>query len=340
VINPPAAPKLRIGLIGYGSIARTHHQVLDDRDDVKVVAIATRSAVALPGAAPELHTDHRAMLERDDIDLVVVCTPSGQHCTQALDGVRAGKHVVTEKPLTLDIDAGQEVVNEAQEAGLLLSVISQRRFEPVNRQIKRLVDSGRLGRAVLGEVLVRWYREQAYYDAADWRGTTSADGGVLMNQAIHAIDLLRWFMGEVAHVQGTVTTLTHTIEAADTASAALRFHSGALGAITATTSAKPGAPAELNLFFDRGFVSLHDDRVARWEFEIPRPTGEGTTGSGAGDPTGITSLGHRRQWEDIMQSLRDGTEPGVTGQDALRSAALVLAIHESSRTGAAVPLTG
>lgn len=333
-----SARTLRVGLIGYGNIARVHHAVLDRRTDAELVAVATRSAVAdLPGSV-SLHHDHRELAARADIDLVAVCSPSGLHAEQALDCVAAGKHVVVEKPLAIDITAGQRAVREARERGLLLSVISQRRFEPVLQHLKGLIVDGRLGRPVLGEVLVRWFRDQDYYDAARWRGTPDLDGGVLMNQAIHAIDLLRWLMGPVESVHGITTTRTHRITVEDTAAAALRFGSGALGAITATTAARPGLPAELNLFFDSGCVSIHDDHIARWTVDgVPRPSfTDGVTGSGASSAGGITTTGHQRQWEDIVRSVRDGVDPQVTGEDALASAALVQAIYESHATGSAV----
>lgn len=333
----PTVP-LRIGMIGYGTIARTHHRVLHDRSDVDVVAVAK------PGDSPTMefpaahHPDHRALLERDDIDLVVICSPSGDHASQAAACLEAGKHVVVEKPLTLDVDAGCQAVQRAQQSGLLLSVISQRRFEPQNVILKQVIGDGRLGRPVIGEVLVRWFRDQEYYDATRWRGTAAGDGGVLINQAIHAVDLLRWFMGPVEKVSGVTTTRTHRIEAEDTAVATLCFASGALGALTATTSARPGLAAEINLFFEHGCVTMHDDRIIRWDVDFaPRPPDTSAeAGSGAASATGITLLGHRRQWDDIIDSLHHGSPPAVTGHDALGSAALVLAIYESGRTGAPV----
>lgn len=333
-----ARAPIRVGIIGYGTIARTHHRVLHDRPDAHVVAIAK------PGDAPTMefaathYPDHLALLERDEIDLAVVCSPSGDHASQATDCLEAGKHVVVEKPLTLDIDAGRQAVERAQRAGLLLSVISQRRFEPQNVILKQAIGDGRLGRPVLGEVLVRWFRSQQYYDATNWRGTVAGDGGVLMNQAIHAVDLLRWFMGPVETVSGVTRTRTHRIEAEDTAVATLCFASGALGAITATTSARPGLAAEINLFFEHGCVTMHDDRIVRWNVDFAsRPANiSANAGSGADSATGITLLGHRRQWDDIINSLHHGSPPAVTGPDALGSAALVLAVYESGRTGAPV----
>ncbi|MFZ5816509.1 MAG: Gfo/Idh/MocA family protein [Bacillota bacterium] len=328
---------LRVGIIGYGSIGKVHEEVLSHCEGVTVAAIAGRSAARPPGLTADWHADYRELLRRPDIDLVVICTPSGLHGPQALEALEAGKHVVIEKPMALRLDEARAVIGCARRRGLFLSVISQRRMEPPHRYLKEAIASGRLGRPVLGEALVRWYRPQSYYDSADWRGTLALDGGALMNQGIHLVDLLLWLMGPVTSVSAHTATRTHRMEAEDTATASLRFESGALGLIAATTAAHPGFPAELNLFFERGSVLLSGSQVLRWEVPDlpPPPKAEPATG-GASDPRAIGNAGHLAQWQEILDALRYRRRPLVAGEDGLAALALVLAIYESSQTGRAV----
>ncbi len=330
-----------VGIVGFGSIGQVHAVALEQCPAARVVAVARRhrdEAVAARFPRVAWYTDYRALLRRDDIAVVAICTPNGDHAKQTLDALAAGKHVVVEKPLALSLADGERVVDEARTRGRLLAVMSQRRLEPQNRYLKALLDAGTLGTPVLGEALVRWYRDRRYYDSAPWRGSRALDGGVLPNQAIHAIDLLRWFLGPVESVTGFAASRARYTEAADTGVAALRFASGALGVIAATAVAPPGLPAEVNLFFARGQVAIHDAAVARWEVpDVPPPPGE-AVGSGRSDPAAIGILGHLRQWRDILAALRERRDPLVTGVDGLATLAVILAIEESDRTGQLVHL--
>lgn len=327
---------IRIGIIGFGQIGRTHLDALAGHHDATVVAVTRRHAPP-KDLAIDCYSDYRELLQRPDIEIVAICTPSGYHAGQAVAALEAGKGVVVEKPIALSVESGERVLRTASERGLFLSVISQRRTEDAVRALKEALAGGRLGRPVLGEALVRWSRDQRYYDSAPWRGTRAMDGGVLMNQAIHAIDLLCWLLGPVEAVSGVTSTLVRTMEAEDTASASLHFASGALGAITATTAITLGLPAELNLFCERGLASLHDANVARWDVpNTPLPSLDDRPGSGSTDPAAIGSLGHHRQWRDILDAFRHEREPLVTGMDGLATVATILAIEEASRTGRVV----
>jgi UDP-N-acetyl-2-amino-2-deoxyglucuronate dehydrogenase len=331
-VRPPLSqPTLGVGIIGYGSIGRTHALAIDACEGAVVRAVSSRSGnIPPPGAAA--HQDYRELLERPDIDVVAICSPSGDHHRHASDALRAGKHVVVEKPIALTMRDADELVQLARSEKLLLASIAQRRLEPLNAAIKQLMSDGALGKPVLGEALVRWHRTQEYYDAAPWRGTLSADGGVLLNQALQTIDLLCWWLGPTADEMGVAATLTHDIEAEDTAAGVFRFANGAIGVVSATTSAWPGSPELLNLFFDRGQFSLSSNEIVAWSFpDVPRPEIVGAAaGSGAADPSGIGFSGHRAQWQDILRALRDGTETAISGADALDTLRLILGLRRSA----------
>lgn len=324
---------IEVGIVGYGNIGQLHHRVIDACDGARVSAVVHRG-FPLGDAGVRTYPSLRELLANSRVDVVVICTPSGLHAEQALAALRAGRHVVVEKPLTLHARLGKAVVDEARRRGLLLSVIAQRRFAPHNQLLKQALHDGRLGRPVLGESLQRWRRGNDYYAAKAWRGTWAMDGGVLMNQAIHAIDLLRWMLGPVEEAHGVCATTTHDIEVEDSAVATLRFTSGALGVISATTSAPRGMAAELNLIGERGVVALHEQGVVRWEVpHLLPPKDDVDTGSGADQPMNISDRGHRRQWSDILAALNERRDPAVTGEEGLLSAALVLAIYRSWRQG-------
>jgi predicted dehydrogenase len=336
-----ASPEaVRIGIVGFGKIGRTHLEAIEQVGGAEVVAVSRRSGPP-EGIAADWHADYRELIRRSDIDLIAICTPSGDHAVQAVEAMEAGKSVVVEKPLALNVEDGRQIVDTARSLGRFLAVISQRRTEPGVQHLKSALDDGALGRPVLGEALVRWNRNQAYYDSAPWRGTRAMDGGVLMNQAIHAIDLLLWCFGPVEEVTGVTATVVRRMEAEDTAVATLRFASGALGVVSATTATEPGLPAELNLFCSGGLISLHDASVVRWEVPgVPPPPPAQNPGSASTDPGAIGHLGHIRQWRDILGAFRTGREPLVRGEDGLAAVKALVAIDEASRTGRSIRIGG
>lgn len=317
-----AVDKLRVAIVGSGSIAELTQQVIDSLPDA-----------AVTHTVPGRHLNP-GELKRDDVDVVAVCTANGDHVAHARLALTARKHVVVEKPLTLDIAAGQELLRMGDELGRTITVISQRRWEPYVLAARQAIAAGALGRPVLVECLLRWERDDAYYRASPWRGTEDLDGGVLFNQAIHVLDLMRWLVGPVDSVAAFDATLVRDITAPDTAAAALRFACGALGIVSATVASTFPSPAELNLHFEHGTITLADNRLVTWDVPgFSRPTDESAVGSGSQDPKAIGLLGHRRQWEHIVSALRRGSQPEVSASDGLGTAALVAAIHTSAAAG-------
>ncbi len=321
VITPHA--QLGVAIVGNGAIGDLTADVLNSIAGVRVTA-------RLCGRDP-----HWGGLGADT-QVVAVCSTHGRHVPHALTAVESGRHVVVEKPLSLDVDDGRRLLALARTRGVKVSVISQRRWEPAVAAAHAAVASGVPGKLLLAEALVRWRRDKSYYRDHPWRGTIAEDGGVLFNQAVHVLDLLRFLGGEVELASGATGTLRHRTEAPDTAVAHLRFAGGALGVVSATTTSTSPSPAELNLHFENGMIRFADERVVEWSVPgIASPATLDAVGSGSADPRAIGLVGHRRQWSRIVDDLRTGREPAVAGEDALRTVALVAAIHASAERGGA-----
>ena len=338
---------VRFGLVGAGAISTQHVEAIAAVDGARLTAIASASAERASALGERLGvpwtTDLDELVGRGDVDAVTISSPSGLHPRQALAALRAGKHVLVEKPLALTNAEARAVVDEARARGLVAATVSQRRFEPAVRSIRDAVADGALGRIVTIVAEGFYHRPQSYYDSASWRGTMALDGGVLMNQAIHTIDLLRWIGGPVERVAGHVATIGHAMEAEDTATVSLRFTNGALGAILATTCAPTERRTELRIDGDRGHVRLVGEEVAAWD--VPgraapaAETADPPAASGAAT-WGTNATGYIRQYTDFVAAVRDGREPAVTAADGAAAVEVVLAAYESSRSGCAVTIAG
>src|SRR6185503_10526596 len=231
---------LGFAIVGAGMVARYHATAIGRMPGARLVAICREDVARADAAAAQFgvpcETSYDALLARGDVDAVCVCTPSGLHAAQAIAAARAGKHVLVEKPMALTLGDADAMITACASAGVRLGVALQRRTEPAYQAVHTAVVAGLLGQPILGLALIPYHRTQAYYDSARWRGTWAEDGGgALMNQGIHIADLLLWFMGDVEEVQARVATVSHAIEVEDDLAATLRFRSGALGSVLATT---------------------------------------------------------------------------------------------------------
>jgi predicted dehydrogenase len=337
-----------MAVVGAGVASRYHARAIADAAGVRLVAVVRGDPARAREAEAEFgvrcETSYEALLRRPDVEAICLCTPSGQHAAQAIAAARAGRHVLVEKPMALTLADADAMVAAAREAGLRLGVTYQRRTEPAYASLKRALQAGELGHPILGSVSVPYVRPQAYYDSAAWRGTWSLDGGgALMNQGVHLVDLLVWLMGEVEELAARTATLAHAIEVEDCVAATLRFTSGALGSIVATTAAAPGFPHRVEVYGTRGGVQVEGDTIVRWEAEgeqrppSPAAATAGTVPAGAGaTATGISATAHGRLLADFVAAVREGRAPLVPGEEGRRSLAVVLAVYESARTGRAV----
>lgn len=332
--------EIRFGIVGAGMIAGYHAAAIRATPGASLVAISEtvqpEQAAARMGVPCEPR--YEDLLARDDIDVICICTPSGMHAQQAIAAAQAGKHVLIEKPMALTLEDADATIAASRKSGVLCAVVLQRRTDPTFRAVREAIDAGELGRLVLGTISVPYFRPQSYYDSAGWRGTWALDGGgALMNQGIHLVDLLTWYMGDVAEVQARYDTLAHEIEVEDSLTAALRFENGALGSIVASTAAAPGFPHRVEIYGDRGGIQLEGEGVVRWEGEAlrqPPALSAAPAQAGAGaDPRGISTAGHTSIIGDLVDAIRSGRQPLVPGEEGRRSLALILAVYEAARTG-------
>jgi len=342
------------GLVGCGMIASFHARAIDDLRGAKVVALfdsfpasAQRLSESIPGVA--VYSDYNRFLKHPGLDIVNVCTPSGAHRDVAVAAAKAKKHVVVEKPLEITLSRCDAIIDACKKNKVKLATILPSRFSPANIELKKAIGAGRFGKLTLGDSYVKWWRSQEYYDSGGWRGTWALDGGgAYMNQAIHNVDLLYWFMGDVAEVSGMTDTLAHTrIEVEDTGVATVRFKNGALGVLEATTSAYPGLLKKTEIHGTTGTVIVEQDDILLWEFAksnkkddtIRKAYAQKSSGTGgASDPSAISYAGHLAQLKDFIKAIKTGGTPVVDGREGRKSVEIILAIYKSSHSGRRVEL--
>jgi len=339
----------RFGIVGTGMIAEFHARAIAALpDDITVVACQDVSGERATAFAERWactpYEDLADFLAGGGMDAVIICTPSGLHREPGLAALDAGYHLVVEKPLEITADRCDTLIESAARKGLTLSGIFPARFGDGATMVKEAGVAGRFGRITMASSSVKWHRTQQYYDQAGWRGTWDIDGGgALMNQSIHAIDLLQWLAGDVVEVSAFTDTLAHTgIEVEDVAVASLRFADGGLGTIMGTTASWPGWAKRVEISGTDGSVVLEDEVVRKWDFvrsesgdeavrEAAAPKPE--TASGAGDPSAIDFEGHRRQLENFVNAVRSGGNLLIDGVEARKAVAIIEAVYRSARTG-------
>jgi len=332
---------LGVGIIGLGAIGRIHAQALRDLPllgEVRAVARARDEALTACGLPDTMRQTVDELLENDDVQVVAICTPSDTHAELALRALDSGKHVVVEKPIALDAAAGRALLARADALGRTVVGISQRRYEPQNIALAKLLASGALGRPLLAEVLVPWYRDDAYYQAAPWRTQQDGGGGSLANQGLHTLDLALMLLGPIVEVTGQSATIAHEIDVEDATTATLRFASGAMGILATTTGAHPGHNARLTVITNTGRFELDGDAIREWTFDVPSPESGGSAPGGGSDPLAIGHAGHLAQWRDVLGAISTRRAPRTTGHDAVHTAEVIAAVYQSAATGMAVPV--
>jgi len=330
-------------ILGSGMVANYHRLAItaNAEQGARLVAVGHYNPVRFAEISARFGVpcvSQQELLADPAVDVVCICTPSGQHAAQAIAAARAGKHVLVEKPMALSLTDADAMIAACDQASTKLGVALQRRAEPLFRRVYEAIQAGDLGDLTLGVVTLPYYRPQAYYDQAEWRGTWTLDGGgVLMNQGIHLVDLLVWYMGDPITVQAHAGTLYQSIEVEDTLAATLCFPSGAMATIAATTTASPGFPHRLEIYGTGGGIQIEGETVRHWVLADPatatveRPeTGPPATAGAGADPRGIAPAGHIAILRDLIHALREDRAPQIDGTEGRRSLAAVLAVYRAA----------
>jgi predicted dehydrogenase len=344
---------LGFGIVGCGMISEFHARAIADTNGGKLVACVDRVPAAANRFADKYsiqpYSDLTQFLKDPALDVVTICTPSGLHMEPAVAAAKAGKHVIVEKPLEITLKRCDRIIDACQQASVVLATVFPSRFHASSLALKKAIEKGRFGRLTLGDAYVKWFRTQEYYDSGQWRGTWALDGGgALMNQAIHSVDLLTWLMGPVVEVSSATATLAHDrIEVEDVAVAALRFENGAVGVIEATTAAFPGWLKRIEIHGSHGSACLEEEDIKTWQFAkmtatdkklVAELADKTSSGGGASDPAAIGHAAHARQFNDVIQAIKQGRAPKIDGLEGRRSVEIILAIYKAAETGKRVQL--
>ena len=338
--------KIRFALVGCGRIAKNHFAALERHAErAELVAVCDNQPEALASAAgatgARAFASLDALLQSSDADIVVLATPSGLHPRQAIKVARAGRHVLTEKPMATKWDEGMAMVRACREEGVKLFVVKQNRLNATMQVLKRAIDEGRFGRIVMANVNVFWTRPQSYYDDAPWRGRWDLDGGAFMNQASHYVDMVDWLIGPVDNVHAYTATLARDIEAEDTGVMSLRLRSGALASINVTmlTHGK-NFEGSITLLGERGTVRIGGvaiNEIQHWEFDEPRPEDADIRSASYATPS-VYGFGHPLYYDNVIRTLRGEAHAEVDGYEGLRSLEVIIAAYRSARDGVRVGL--
>ncbi len=337
---------IRFALVGCGRISANHLQALKQHAGrAELVAVcdirpeALAAAVAQTAAAGfDSLTD---LLARSNADVVVLATPSGLHPLQAMQAARAGRHVLTEKPMATKWDEGMAMVRVCRDAGVKLFVVKQNRLNATLQALKQAVEQGRFGRVHMVNVNVFWTRPQSYYDDAPWRGRWDMDGGAFLNQASHYVDMVDWLVGPVDSVHAYTATLAREIEAEDTGVMSLRLRRGGLASINVTMLAYgKNFEGSITILGERGTVRVGGvavNRIDHWEFDQPMPHDDAVR-SASYQTASVYGFGHPLYYANVIDTLRGEASAQVDGYEGLRSLEVVIAAYRSARDGVRVGL--
>ena len=341
----PITGDVRVALLGCGRISKNHFEAIERVKGIRLVAVADTDLARAQAVGTErgvpAFASLEALLAAVPSDLVSICTPSGLHPQHGILAANAGRHVLTEKPMGISLAAADELVQACDAAGVQLFVVKQNRLNPAIQLLKRAVDKGRFGRLYMANVTVRWTRPQAYYDAESWRGTWEFDGGALMNQASHYVDLLQWLMGPVESVMAKTATQARRIEAEDSGVAIIKFRSGALGVLEVSVLTFPkNLEGSITLLGETGSVKIGGtavNKVEHWAF-AEYDDDDKLVETAATAPPSVYGFGHVPYYQNVVTALQGRGKADTDGRAGRKSLELILGIYESAKTGREVPI--
>ncbi|MBI3599307.1 MAG: Gfo/Idh/MocA family oxidoreductase [Nitrospinae bacterium] len=337
--------KLGFAIIGCGRICKTHTAVLSQLPGAKIVVVCDiieeRAKEYAKKYQCDYTVDYYEILKRNDVDVIDICTPTYLHSKMTVDAAEAGKHVVSEKPMALSLEDADKMIEACRRAGVKLFVVKQNRYNPPIVKLKEAMDEGRFGKIYYGNTTVRWYRHQSYYDEDEW--FRRFGGGVLINQASHNIDMLQWLMGPVDSVYAKISTAIHNVDVEDIGVALLKFESGVLGTIEATTCAYPrNLEGSITILGEKGSVKvggIQMNETSIWEFQDYKSE-DGLYSSHSTTPPNIYGYGHIKVMENVIDTiLINNSDPSVDGIEGRKSLELILAIYESAKRGVEIKVS-
>ena len=338
--------KIKIAVVGCGRISKNHFGAIDaHKETMELVGVCDTNHQRLEEAAGTLkvpaytHLNH--MLESCDADVYALCTPSGIHPEQTIAIAKAGKHIVSEKPMATRWADGKDMVTECDANGVRLFIVKQNRHNATIQMVKKAIDEGRFGRLHMVNINVFWTRPQSYYDQDEWRGTWEFDGGALMNQASHYVDLLDWMIGPVESIQAYMGTLARNIQVEDTAVLSVKWRSGTLGSMNVTMLTYPkNLEGSMTIIGETGSVRLGGvavNEIQHWEFKDSHPMDQQIE-EASYQTTSVYGFGHPKFYENVVATLKGEAEPYTCGREGLKSLEVLIASYLSARDGKKVSL--
>lgn len=339
--------KLKFALVGCGRISKKHIEAIKEIENAELVAVSDIKKERAKSCGEKnnipYYYDYNEMLNNENIDVVNILTESGSHAKHTIDIVKKyKKHIVVEKPMALRLQDADEMIRVCDENNVRLFVVKQNRYNLPVQTLRKAVEEGRFGKLVLGTVRVRWARDQQYYDMDDWRGTWAMDGGVLTNQASHHIDLLEWMMGEPVEVSAKIATRLADVEVEDTGAVIIRFASGALGIVEATTATRPkDLEGSLSILGENGTVEIGGfavNEIKTWVFKEEKLEDKEIFDKYKENPPNVYGFGHKAYLKNVIESIKNNKKALVDGLEGRKSLELINAIYESAETGKTVKL--
>lgn len=331
------------GIIGTGAIARQHAMAIGECEGARIAAVCDtnlqRAAeFAQSYAVERIYGSVDEMLADPQVLAVSVCTPSGTHGQIAMAAAKAGKHILCEKPIETKAEKIDTLVRAVEESGVKMECVYQRRFQPEAQKIKAALESGEFGRVLTASLYMKYYRSPEYYKSAGWRATWELDGGgCLMNQGVHGVDLLTWFMGGAKRISAMTRTRLHNIEVEDAAAAAVEYENGAIGVIECTTCSNPAEYMCIDIYCENGAIRWTDEGIQRWvlngEDLLPQVAVNSFLLAAKDDPTKVSHEGHGLLVADLVESIQEDRDPAIGPQEARHAVDTILAIYRSSQEG-------
>ena len=336
---------INIGLVGCGRISKKHFEAISQYNEINLLAICDNDADVLESAYKKTNAiqydNYDLLLENNNIDVIVLCTPSGLHADQTIKAASKGKHVVTEKPMSTLWRDGLNMVMACRDAKTHLFVVKQNRYNKTLQTLKRAILERRFGKIYSVNINVFWTRPQEYYDQAEWRGTWEMDGGALMNQASHYVDLLTWLIGPIADVHAMTGVLARNIEVEDTAVLNIRWRSGALGSMNVTMLTYPkNMEGSVTILGEKGSVKIGGvavNEIQHWEFSDKRDYDKDIFQNNY-QVNSVYGHGHALYYKNIIGVLNGDENPETNGEEGLKSLEVLIAAYLSSRSGSIISL--